>query len=66
MERFQKLGIIKNEAIYDNDLLELFTKTISELKSKLSWNKEDIVKLFFKLIPNFDHKETGKYLDNKM
>ena len=36
---------------------------------KLSVNlkgKEQIVKLFFKMIPDFAHKETGKYLDGKM
>ena len=29
-------------------------------------NKEQIVNLFFKMIPEFGHKEVGKYLDSKM
>ncbi len=33
---------------------------------RLSWKKEDIVKEFFTMIPDFGHKETGKYLDGKM
>lgn len=66
MERFENLGIIKNEADYDEDLLNLFEATIAEMKSRKSWAKDDIVKLFFQMIPDFGHKETGKYLDSKM
>jgi FlaA1/EpsC-like NDP-sugar epimerase len=66
MTRFENLGIIKNEANYESDLLEMFTETIRNFKNQKSWNKEEIVDLFFKMIPNFGHKETGKYLDSKM
>jgi FlaA1/EpsC-like NDP-sugar epimerase len=66
MNRFEKLGVIKNEAVYDQSKLESFTCKIEEMKSSLSWTKEMIVDLFHDLIPNFGHKETGKYLDSKM
>ncbi len=66
MERFENLGVIKNEANFNNDLLNEFETTIRGLKEKKSWTKEQIVNLFFKMIPDFDHKETGKYLDGKM
>jgi len=66
MDRFENLGIIKNEALFDEEKLNHFEKTIKDLKSKLYWTKDDIVSLFFKMIPDFGHKETGKYLDGKM
>ena len=66
MERFENLGIIKNEADFDEELLKSFEFKITTMKENLSWTKEDIVKEFFKLIPDFGHKETGKYLDGKM
>jgi len=66
MTKFENLGIIKNEAIYDEEMLNDFEKTIKTFKSNLSWTKDDIVKEFFRLIPDFGHKETGKYLDGKM
>ncbi len=66
MKRFQNLGVIKNEPEFDEALLNTFEKTIDEMKNKKTWYKEDIVKLFFKMIPDFGHKETGKYLDGKM
>ncbi len=66
MKRFKNLGIIKNEVDFNEELLNLFEKTIKTYKQNLSWNKEQIVKEFFKMIPDFGHKETGKYLDGKM
>lgn len=66
MESFENLGIIKNEAYFDEEKLNNFEKTIRTFKSKLAWTKEDIVKEYFSMIPDFGHKETGKYLDGKM
>ncbi len=66
MDRFENLGVIKNNAVFDEDLLNEFTETIRKLKSDRAWEKEEIVKLFFKMIPDFAYKDTGKYLDGKM
>jgi len=66
MERFTNLGVIKNEATFDESLLQEFEQTIGDMLNKKEWQKEEIVKLFFKMIPDFGHKETGKYLDGKM
>ncbi|HCG6522450.1 UDP-N-acetylglucosamine 4,6-dehydratase [Vibrio parahaemolyticus] len=66
IERFENLGIIKNEPSFDQDLLTLFEQSIAAMKDKREWNKEQIVELFFTMIPDFGHKETGKYLDSKM
>jgi FlaA1/EpsC-like NDP-sugar epimerase len=66
MQRFTNLGIIKNKPTFDEQLLNLFETTIKNYKYNLKWSKEDIVKEFFKLLPDFAHKETGKYLDQKM
>ena len=66
MARFENLGIIKNEPIYEPELLGLFEAQIAQMKEQRAWSKEQIVKLFFTMIPDFGHKETGKYLDSKM
>ena len=66
MQRFENLGIIKNMPEYDAELLALFEDTVSQFKQQKSWSKSQIVDLFFKMIPDFGHKETGKYLDSKM
>jgi len=66
MERFTNIGVIKNEPLFNEKKLEKFEKEIKKMKQKLSWNKEEIVDLFVYMIPEFAHKETGKYLDNRM
>lgn len=66
MQRFENLGVIKNDAAFDEVLLNEFEQTISECKENQVWDKESLVRLFFKMIPDFGHKETGKYLDGKM
>jgi FlaA1/EpsC-like NDP-sugar epimerase len=66
MQRFENLGVIKNDANFDQNKLENFSEKIFEMKLKKAWNKEQIVDLFHTMIVNFGHKETGKYLDSKM
>ncbi|HDY7987419.1 TPA: UDP-N-acetylglucosamine 4,6-dehydratase [Vibrio vulnificus] len=66
MARFENLGIIKNEPLYQPELLSLFEEQIAQMKDQRAWSKEQIVALFFTMIPDFGHIETGKYLDSKM
>jgi len=66
MDRFQNLGVIKNEANFSPDMLDNFLEVIHDLRSQKVWKKIPIVDLFNKMIPDFDHKETGKYLDGRM
>lgn len=66
MERFENLGIIKNDVFYNESLLNKFTENIEQMKANRAWNKYEIIDLFNEMIPNFNHKETGKFLDNKM
>lgn len=66
MDRFIDLGVIKNKAIFDENLLTSFVEDIDELKSNLSWSKKILLKQFTKLLPNFRHQEMNKNLDSKM
>lgn len=66
MQRFENLGVIKNSEGFDAGKIDLFTKKINEFKQSGKWTREDIVALFFEMIPDFDYKEKGKFLDSKM
>jgi|AntRauMFilla1563_2_1112583.scaffolds.fasta_scaffold05326_2 FlaA1/EpsC-like NDP-sugar epimerase len=65
-DRFERLGIVKNDANYHEEQLLNFEQKILELKAVKAWNKDQILALFQELLPEFDHLETGKYLDGKM
>ena len=66
MDRFEDLGVIKNELEYDEDQLNNFEDAIEQLKSSMGWDKKSIVNEFFKMIPKFGYHDNGKYLDGKM
>ena len=66
MERFETVGVIKNQPDFDGAKLDDFMDGIEALREKGTWTKDDIVKLYFGLLPEFAHKETGKYLDQRM
>ena len=66
MDRFKNLGVIKNEANFSSNMLDNFLEVINDLRAQTLREKAPIVDLFNKMIPDFDHKETGKYLDGRM
>ena len=66
MSRFENLGVIKNESIYDSTQLDNFLLEIGDMRASKTWGKDRLVDLFNRMIPDFNHKETGKYLDGRM
>jgi FlaA1/EpsC-like NDP-sugar epimerase len=65
-DRFKHLGIVKSKLSFDEDKLDQFIGNINRFKQNLSWTKNDVIEEFLKILPDFQHKETGKYLDAKM
>lgn len=66
LQRFSNLGIIKNDLFIEELKLNAFSNTISQFKNDQQWTKQQLLNLFNNMIPDFGHKETGKYLDAKM
>ena len=66
MNQFDNLGVIKNNLDYNERSLQNFEDKINKLKFEKFWTKEDILRLFKEMIPDFGHIEVGKYLDAKM
>lgn len=66
MARFDTVGVISNQLSFDETKLDEFMDGINSLREKGTWIKDDIVNLYFGLLPEFAHKETGKYLDQRM
>lgn len=66
LDRFQNLGVIKNEGGNFDGPIHYFEHAIRSLKKRKSWTKQEIIDLFHYMLPDFAHQETGKYLDSKM
>ena len=65
-DRFETIGVIKSAAGYDSTLLNHFIAEIQRIRSQKTWDKPELVALFNDMIPEFQHKETGRYLDSRM
>ena len=66
LNRFLNLGIVKSKLSFEDSKLDAFIENIKKFKHKLVWSKQDLLNEFVNILPVFNHKETGKYLDSKM
>jgi len=66
MNRIDSIGVILNAPGFDPAKLDHFLAEIARIRLAQPWDKPEIVALFNAMIPDFDHKETGKYLDARM
>ncbi len=66
MSRMASVGVIRNPAQFDEGQLQRFEQEVKALRAQGRWNKAQLVELFFEMLPDFAHLETGKYLDQRM
>ncbi len=66
MDRFKSIGVIKNGPVYDSAAIERFESEIRAMRERGNWTRTELVDLFNTTIPEFAHKETGKFLDGRM
>lgn len=66
MNRFQSLGVIENANICSIDSLDNFLIQLKDVLNDSKTEKSDIVEVIKEFIPNFQHIEKGKNLDQKM
>lgn len=66
MERLSTLGIIINKRIPDNNRIITLYSKLESIFEKDTTTKEEIIEIIKEYLPNFEHIETGKSLDNKM
>ncbi|MBQ9722401.1 MAG: UDP-N-acetylglucosamine 4,6-dehydratase [Bacteroidales bacterium] len=66
MERFSALGVVEETAHRDMDEIEDFFAELEEIFASPEFTKAQVVESIKKFIPNFEHEEKGKNLDQKM
>lgn len=65
MERFRALGVIEEYKVKSRKEIDDFFTDCKTLFSR-SFTKAEVIKLMKTFIPNFEHEEKGKNLDQKM
>jgi len=66
MDRFESIGVIQNAPAWNPAALDRFEFEIRAMRSRGYWTRTELIDLFNATIPEFAHKETGKFLDGRM
>lgn len=66
MNRFEGIGIIEESKHRSMEDIKSFFNEIEEIFANTSFTKEEVVASIKRFIPNFEHEEKGKNLDQKM
>lgn len=66
MDRFGSLGVIEAGNVRSSEEVNEFLAKLEAIFSEDDFTKEDVVKALKEFVPNFEHEEKGKNLDQKM
>ena len=66
MQRFQALGVVEETARRPMDEVNSFFEELESIFHKDDFTKAQVVDAIKEFLPNFQHEETGKNLDQKM
>ena len=66
MQRFQALGVVEQTSRHEMDEVNGFFDKLEGIFAKEYFTKAQVVEAIKEFIPNFEHEEKGKNLDQKM
>lgn len=66
MQRFQALGVVKNTERHEMTEVNAFFDKLERVFAEENFTKTQVVEAIKEFIPNFEHIEKGKNLDQKM
>ena len=66
MQRFQALGVVEQTTRHEMDEVNAFFEKLEAIFHKDDFTKAQVVEAIKEFIPNFEHEEKGKNLDQKM
>ena len=65
-DRFSNIGVIKNNFNVNKEVLMKFEDNVRQMYVEKKWSRADLIDQFKSVLDNFDHKETGKFLNQRM
>ena len=66
LDVFENIGIIRNDLSFNQSVLKDFLDIIHDMQNRNHYTRKEIIALFNKVLPDFNHKEEGKFLDERM
>lgn len=66
MERFLSLGVVEQTARHEMAEVDAFFRKLEGIFEREDFTKAEVVDAIREFIPNFEHEEKGRNLDQKM
>jgi hypothetical protein len=66
LDRFQSLGVVQQTTRHEMNEVNAFFVKLESIFSNDDFTKAQVVEAIKEFIPNFEHEEKGKNLDQKM
>lgn len=66
LDRYQDIGVIGWEPLEDEELLDRWLRSLREAYDTGRWTRKELLEGLGELLPEFRHRETGKFLDVRM
>ena len=66
MQRFEALGVVEQTTRHEMDEVNRFFDKLEGIFANEDFTKAQVVEAIKEFIPNFEHEEKGKNLDQKM
>jgi FlaA1/EpsC-like NDP-sugar epimerase len=66
VERFDEIGVVRWPELEHPERLDRFVESIRDLRDSGRWTRRGILRELKELVPEFQHLDTGKYLDSRM
>jgi FlaA1/EpsC-like NDP-sugar epimerase len=64
--RFSSMGIITDVAMPRKEKLDMFFNQLNSVFSKSDMTKTEVIQILKEYLPNFEHEEKNRFLDEKM
>jgi FlaA1/EpsC-like NDP-sugar epimerase len=65
-ERFKRVGVVTSPLYHGREVLDKAIDDLKSLRTKGQWTKEELVRIVKDAVPEIDHVESDKNLDQKM
>ncbi len=66
VDRYSEIGVVCWPAVDKDPPLDRFLTAIRTMRANGRWTRDEILGQLTSLLPEFQHQETGKFLDSKM
>jgi hypothetical protein len=64
--RFREIGVVRWPAPGSSEDLDHFLARVRALAAGGRWERADLLDALQELVPEFEHREAGRFLDNRM